>query len=210
MAELALWCPTYKRPHRLQEVADNIKAATRSSYQLYWGCEPDDKETIKAAKATGHPVIINKGRQGYSDAMQSIYEATKEPIGFTINDDFHFPDAWDVQPMKMMKNSPQIMVLGLHDGTPHVNYMTIHLIRREYIETQSGVVDMPNRVYYPYNHNFQDTEFTKTAIKRGVWDKYEMPCINHLRLLSDETYVKNEATMLLDQATYFSRLHLFS
>lgn len=210
MAELALWCPTYKRPHMLQKVADNIKANTRNPYQLYWGCEPDDREGIMAAADTGYPVIINKGNMGYADTIQTIYEQTKEPIGFHINDDFYFPDGWDIVPMVMLKKHPEIMVLGADDGSENPTYLTISFIRRKYIEEQSGVVDIPNRVFYPYNHNFQDTEFSNTAQKRGVWDKVEGSCITHLRLPSDPTYQKNESTFSQDHATYLSRLHLFS
>lgn len=210
MAELALWCPTYKRPHMLQKVADNIKRSTRNSFQLYWGCEPHDTEGIAAAKATGYPVVINKGPMGYADTIQAMYEASKEPIAFHANDDFHFPEGWDVLPLAMMRKNPEIMVLGADDGMDHVTYLTISFIRRRYIEEQSGVIDMPNRVFYPYKHNFQDTEFSQTAQKRGVWAKCEAPCIKHLRLESDETYRKNEETFPLDQITYNARLPLFS
>jgi len=206
---LGLYCPTYKRPDKLQEVATNIEQATKTPYKLYWGVEPEDTETIKAAKATGHEVVINKGKQGYSDTIQTIYEQADEPIFFHCNDDFYFPDGWDIKPIEYLEEHPEVMVLGAHDGYETTNYWTISFIRRKYIEEQSGVIDIPNRVFYPYNHNFQDTEFSKTAVARGVWDKLEVPCIEHRRTGDDETYQKNAATYEADSILFNKRERLF-
>lgn len=209
MAELALFCPTWHRPQRLQKVADNIKKATRSSYTLYWGCESDDRESIMAAANTGAKVIINKYEPSYSNAVQTMYEQSDEPIMFFCNDDFVFSDGWDLIPMKVLREKPEIMVLGVEDGLDNT-FTTLHFVRRKYIEEQSGVIDIPDRVFYSYNHNFADTEFTQTAKKRGVWDKVKGPCISHLRLPKDETYIKNDVMFSADHATYLSRSHLFS
>ncbi len=58
--KLAVMIPTYGRPFKLQAVADNLKANTYNDYQLYWGVEPDDRESIIAAKDTGYPVFVNE------------------------------------------------------------------------------------------------------------------------------------------------------
>jgi hypothetical protein len=78
----------------------------------------------------------------------------------------------------------------------------------------SGVVDQPNRVFGPYNHNFIDTEFTQTAQKRLVWAKLEVPCIVHQHpgftgATKDETYKKNDATSPEDERTFISRRPLW-
>ena len=165
MSKLGLYCPTYKRPHKLQEVATNIEQNTFSPFTLYWGCEPEDTE--EAAKATGHKVVINKGKMGYSDTIQTIYETGNEPIFFHCNDDFISLKIGTKACMEMLDKHPEIMVLGAADGTSSEAYSTVSFIRRKYIKEQSGVVDIPNRVFYPYHHNFQDTEMTKTAQFRG-------------------------------------------
>ena len=208
-AKLGIWLPTYKRPHKVQEVATNIEQTTKTPYKLYFGCEPEDLESIEACRATGHEVIINKYSGGYSNTIQTIYEQTKEPVAFHANDDFLFLNGWDVPAMEYFKKHPEIMMLGAHDGTSHPSYSTIQFVRRKYIEEQSGVVDIPNRVFYPYNHNYQDTEFTRTAVMRGVWAKLENPCIEHRRFGHDETYEKNNATFSLDGDIYNGRKHLF-
>lgn len=209
MAKLGIWLPTLKRPHILQAVATNVEQATKNAYKLYFGCEPEDIASIEAAEATGHSVVVNKYSGGYSNTIQTIYEQAKEPIFFFANDDFNFLPGWDIEPLKFMDEHPEIMVLGAHDGTSAPTYSTISFIRRKYIEDMSGVADMPNRVFYPYNHNYQDTELARTAQSRGVWAKLEIPCIEHSHRESDEVYEKNSATYWKDHETFQSRKHLF-
>lgn len=196
---------------------DNLKSATKSQFMIYWGVEPDDRETILAAKDTGYPVVVNEGTPCYADAFQSIYEHSTEPVFLIGNDDFYFLDGWDVKPMEMLEKFPDIKVLGLHDGNPKTTYSSIQLIKRDYIKEQSGVVDMPNRVFYPYGHCFVDNEMTETAQKRGVWDRCDAPCIQHQHpsftwlgeYPEDDTHRKNNARFAKDSETYHSRKHLW-
>lgn len=214
---LGIYVPTFGRPHKLASVAKNIEETTKNKFKLYWGVESFDRDSILAAKDTGYGVIINTGDPKYADALQSIYEATKEPIFFWGNDDFLFLDGWDVKPMEIMQEFQDIGVLGVHDGNPKTSYSTISFIRRKYIEEQSGVVDMPNRVLYPYHHNFVDNELTETAKHRDVWDRCDAPCIQHQHpsftwlghFPPDETYAKNDRMANADSETFYSRRHLW-
>lgn len=208
---LGIFLPTYKRPDKLKVVATNVEQATKGDFNLYFGCEEEDTASIEAAKATGHEVVINKydPKQGYSNTIQSIYESSNDTVVFHANDDFEFVDGWDVAPMGFLEQHLEVMVLGAHDGSDQPSYSTISFIRREYIEQYSGVVDIPNRVFYPYCHNYQDTEFTRTAQARGMWDKIETPCIKHHRVGGDETYRKNDATSAEDARTFQAREHLW-
>ena len=215
---IGIYIPTYGRPHKLKSVADNIKENTHNLYKLYWCVEENDRESILAAKDTDAEVIFNTGKPCYSDALQSIYEVTDEGIFFWGNDDFYFLKDWDKLPVEKMKENPNIGVLGVHDGNPQTKYHTISFIRRKYIEEQSGVIDIPNRVLYPYNHNFVDDELSNTAIKRGVWDYCDAPCIQHQHhsfkwlgdFPHDETYAKNDKGFVDDLRTYNDRIHLWS
>lgn len=219
MNKLAIYLPTYGRPDVLQAVVDNIKANTTTPYTLYFGLEPGDTASIEAARATGAEVVINTGEQGYSDTLQTIYEVSDEPYYFPANDDFEFLPGWELGPLAMFEEDPGLMVCGVYDGNPGTNYSTINIVRRSYIETMSGVIDMPNRVLYPYHHNYSDTEFHATAVKRGVWAKCEAPCIVHLHPgfammrgktpWTDATYDKNNATAGLDAEIFTNRKHLF-
>ena len=214
MNTLAILLPTYKRPHALQRVATNIEETTKNPFTLYFGCEPDDVESIEAAKATGHQVVLNRERMGYSDTIQACYEASTEPILFHANDDFLFLPNWDEVPVAMFETD-WVQVVGVKQSEADTQMSAICLMRRKYIEEQSGVIDMPNRVFYPYHHNYQDTEFTQTAQKRNVWAGCDKPCILHqhpgiIGGEKDETYKKNDATFSLDEATFNSRKHLWA
>jgi hypothetical protein len=212
---LAIWLPTYKRPDKLQEVADNIRSATHNSYTLYFGLEPHDEAGIEAAKKVKDAkVVINKYEMGYANTIQSMYEVSKEPFWFHANDDFFFLPNWDEYPLAMFETA-SVKVVGVKQNEQDTSFSAICFARRSYIDEDSGVIDMPKRVFYPYHHNYQDTEFTQTAQSRGVWAKCDRPCIDHqhpgfIGGDKDETYKKNDATAHLDEQTFNSRKHLWS
>jgi hypothetical protein len=217
MNTLAIWLPTYKRPHKLADVIQNIKRETINSYTLYFGVEADDTETIQKLKDLSlifeFRYVINKYASGYSNTIQTLYELSKEPIWFHANDDFLFLPRWDETPISMFERK-DLMVIGVPQNAQDQSYAAICFGRRAYIKTQSGVVDMPNRVFYTYNHNYIDTEFTRTAQKRGVWASSSNPCIDHRHPgftgeEKDETYKKNDATSEKDKQTFESRQHLW-
>jgi hypothetical protein len=209
---LDIWLPTYHRPHKLAAVAKNIEETTKNPFTLYFGVEPDDEASIEAAKATGHKVVINKYEQGYANTIQSIYEASSAPFWLHANDDFEFLPDWDVHPLAMF-DTPHIMVVGVREQE-NTTFSAVCIGRRSYIEKMSGVLDMPNRVFYPYGHNYVDTEFTETAKARGVWASCDAPCIQHLHPgivggNKDATYRKNDASAATDEQIYLSRQHLW-
>jgi hypothetical protein len=213
-AKLAIWMPTYKRPHVLSSVAKNLEDSTKHPFTLYFGLEPEDTAGIKAAKATGHMVIINKFAKGYAGTIQSIYEDSDEPFWMHANDDFVFFSDWDETPLSMFEN-PAVKVVGLRQTESDNHGSAVCMARRSYIEEESGVIDMPNQVFYPYNHNYIDTEFTATAQKRGVWAKCDKQVIDHRHPgltgvgEKDATYQKNDATAELDKNTFLIRKHLW-
>lgn len=214
MNKLGIYCPTFGRPHEIKRVADDLKKYTKTPYTLYFGLEPGDVESIRACD--GYNIVFNNGNPCYSDALQAIYEATKEPYFLWANDDFHFTDGWDVEPMKLIESYG---VVGLHDSNPHTRYFSISLVNRKYIEDQSGVIDMPNRVLYPYSHNYVDDELTETAQSRGKWTFHAGECIIHKhhsfawlpdRPEVDDTYRKNDTHLGEDTRTFSSRRSLWS
>jgi len=112
MNTLAILLPTYKRPDSLQRVADNIKATTKNSYTLYFGVENEDVASYNAAVATGNAVVVNQGEMGYSNTIQTMYEASKEPFLFHANDDFEFLPNWDEHPIVMFATQ-SVQVVGV-------------------------------------------------------------------------------------------------
>lgn len=207
-----IWLPTYHRPNKLAAVAKNIEKTTKGSFQLYFGVEPEDIDSLAAARATGHNVVVNYHGSGYAGTIQSLYESSSAPLWIHANDDFEFLLGWDEQPVAMFE-APHIMVVGVREQE-HSSFSAVCMARRRYIEERSGVIGVPNTVFYPYHHNFVDTEFTETAKARGVWAKCDAPCILHqhpgiIGGDKDATYRKNDATAAVDEALFRSREHLW-
>ena len=212
MNDLAIFIPTYKRPNALAVVAKNIEEHTAHTFAIYFGLEEDDPAGLEAAIATGHQAIVNRYEPGYSNTIQTLYESTEEPFFMHANDDFQFLLHWDVHPMACF-DSPQIMVVGVSERE-NSSLSAVSIVRRSYIEEKSGVMDLPNRVFYPYGHNYQDTEFTQTAQHRGVWAGCETRAIDHLHPgiiggEKDYTYQKNDESAGRDEQLFNSRKHIW-
>lgn len=213
--KIGIFCPTYHRPHKLQKVATNIEKTTKHKFTLYFGVEKEDTASAKAAKKTGHKVVVNKYSTdaGYANTIQSIYESSGESLFIHINDDFVFDKDWDV-PLVNMFEDDNVMVVGVRQHESDDYGSAISMIRRSYIEDQSGVIDIPDRVFYPYPHHYTDTELTCTAKARGVWKFCDKLTIHHLNpgftgAVKDETYRKNDATSAKAEAMFNTRKHLW-
>jgi hypothetical protein len=143
-----------------------------------------------------------------------MYEVAKEPFQIHINDDFEFMQNWDEVPIAMFERE-DLMVVGLRQNEADRHGSAICMWRKRYIKEQSGVIDIPNRVFYTYNHNFIDTEFTQTAQKRGVWAKCDPLVLHHLHpgftgKEKDDTYKKNDLTFEDDERAFNQRKHLWA
>lgn len=207
---LAVYVPTYGRPDAAQRLADNLRAATATPYVLMFVCDRD--EDMAACRDTGTEVLHNEG-QGYSDAIQTAYEADDSPFFIAANDDFDFQPGWDTAALAALGGGAQ--VAALNDGSPSSNrFRTIALVRRSYIEQHSGVSDMPRRVFYPYRHNYVDTEFYFTACKRGVLVECPEAVVMHRHpdwgfATTDSTYQRAQESLYEDAQTFNARAHLW-
>lgn len=208
-----IFVPTYKRPHELAKLAQNVRENTKNEYVLWFGVEKDDAQSLKAAEGLG-AVVVNKYEPGYSNTIQSIYEESFSPFIIHANDDFEFHKDWDVIPLSMFERK-DLMVVGLRQTESDTQGSAVSMFRRSYIDKESGVIDMPKRVFYPYKHNYVDTEFTATAQRRGVWAKCDTQVLSHHHpgftgKEKDEVYLKNDSFFPEDTKTYESRTHLWS
>lgn len=208
-----IFVPTYKRPHELAKLAQNVRENTKNEYVLWFGVEKDDAQSLKAAEGLG-AVVVNKYEPGYSNTIQSIYEESFSPFIIHANDDFEFHKDWDVIPLSMFERK-DLMVVGLRQTESDTHGSAVSMFRRSYIDKESGVIDMPKRVFYPYKHNYVDTEFTATAQRRGVWAKCDTQVLSHHHpgftgKEKDEVYLKNDSFFPEDTKTYESRTHLWS
>lgn len=209
---VGVYVPTLGRPHVLQRVVDNIRAATRSPHRIVFVTEPHDTDSYAAAAATGASVMTNQGSPSYSNSLQTAYERDDCPFFIAANDDFDFQPGWDLPALALMHG--QTMVVGLHDGSPQCGFSTISLVDRRYIVEMSGVIDIPNRVMFPYLHNYVDTEFYFTARKRGVFAACPDSVVLHKHpdwgfAETDDTYRKSQQSLPTDATTFASRTHLW-
>lgn len=210
---IGVYTPSLGRPHALQRLADNVAATTSLPYRLVFVTESHDPASYAAARLTRADVIVNPHAPSYSNSLQAAYETFDDPYFIGANDDFDFQPGWDVEAMRIMDSSTA-QVVGIHDGSPQCGFTTISLIDRRYIVEQSGVIDIPNRVNYPYQHNYVDTEFYFTAVKRGVFARAPESVILHKHpdwghASDDATYAKSRASLSSDATTFASRTHLW-
>lgn len=214
---VAIFIPSFGRAHQLSRVVDNIFENTpHDLFEIYFILEQSDQPSIDAVKPLRAKVIINKEEPSYAGAINTAYKETEEPFFFTGADDLGFYPDWIENALAAMDD--KIMVIGSNDlGSIPIGVerdSTHYMVAREYINTQSGVVDRPKTVLYPYTHNWTDKEFIETAKMRGVY-KYVPECIaehHHWawgKAQMDDTYRKGFQSSNEDQRLFEARKHLW-
>jgi glycosyltransferase involved in cell wall biosynthesis len=209
---VGVYIPTLGRPHALERVAQSVRDAARVPYTIAFVVEPDDLESHAAALKTGALVFVNEYERTYSGAFQTAYENTRDEFFVNANDDFAFQPGWDVAALTAMRDDGADVV-GIHDAGASTN--AILLIRRAYVIERSSVVDMPGRVFFPYEHNYCDTELRETAMARGRYTACPASVIEHVhpdfgKAEIDDTYRKGRAHAEEDRIVYESRQHLWA
>lgn len=205
--------PTLNRSERLAELSRNIHENTTVKHRITYVVEPEDTASIDAATACSERVIVSEDPGNHTGAANTGYRQTDYPFLIVANDDFVFKPNWDTEALKVMDTGAD--VVGLNDDGGGDRCVTIFLIRRKYIEEQSGCMDTPNVVFYPgYYHQYVDNELYETAIKRNVFAKCPSSHIEHMhpgfgKGQKDSTYSKADSHTQQDQKTYQSRRHLW-
>lgn len=213
---IGVYCPTRGRPDSLHRFVENLRQVSRTPVDPVFVVERFDVESRDAGLAAGAVVCFNRFEPSYSNAIQSAFDSFTHRLFLYANDDFEFTPGWDTQALAVM-NTPGsgVSVVGISDGAS-LRCDTIHLIRRSYIEQRGGTVDMgPGRVLFPYRHNYVDTEFHHTAVKRGVYRAAPLSVINHRHpdfgfAADDDTYRRNRLSIGVDAETFRSREHLWA
>lgn len=211
--KIAIFIPTYKRPHKLYEVLDNIKINTSGEYEVYFIVEGHDTPSIKQCEAMNAKYIVNEGAPCYADCINTAYKKTTEPVFFTGADDLSFMPGWAENGLAGFTDG--IMVVGTNDlYNCKEKHATHYLVKRKYIEKMSGVIDCPNTVLYPYQHNYTDRELIETAISRGVYKYVDESKVKHLHWsfglsTMDETYRKGFDKATQDRLLFEQRQKLW-
>lgn len=206
--------PTYGRPDSLQRLFDNVRETACADVAVTFIVEKDDADSLEAAFAIGEAdVFTNPWDPSYSNALQYGFEGVTEDFFIAGNDDFDFQPGWAGAALELLED-PDIDVVGVDDGDPNTKYSTIAVVRRSYIEQRSGCIGYPGRVFYPYQHNFVDTEFFHTACARGVFAPCAASKIFHLHpdfghATDDATYQKGRKSFADDAAVFLVRRWLW-
>jgi hypothetical protein len=198
--DVGIYIRSVGRPQRIEPILENLKKTAPDAEVIFMA---EFNDPIVA------PNVIRGDFRNPQNAANATYWLNKHPFFHTAPDDWEWQPGWFDACMKVF-NNPLTSVVSpkIFDGTHSNNNGFI--VRRSYIQTQSGVVDMPNTVFYPYVHYYCDTEFLWTSKTRGVWNSCDDAVIYHNQVW-DATHesVNNQNIIEVDKATYNSRRHLF-
>lgn len=210
---IAVIIPTLNRPHKVQDIVNNLKATSPQAVP-YFVIEEHDSSTAEAVKAAGAQKIINRRSPSYAGAVNTALHQTDEPHLFVSADDFFYHTNW-LEPL--LKNSKSYGLCASNDlHNPDVKagrLATCFLITREYAET--ACIDEPGVMLHEgYTHNFVDTEISETAISRGQFVYCPDSIVEHKHYLwglapKDATYEKTLLHHSKDQALFYQRRKLW-
>lgn len=215
--KIAILVPTYGRPQRLQTVSDNIHKVTKYPHHVYFIIEQNDRSYDEIKPLLEKDSFIESGGNTYVSAINYGFKMTTEPFVMLGSDDIEFTEGWDEAMMHKFENKAT-GVVGHMDDWPisRTGFHGSHLlIRREYIDGFSGVVDEPNVVYSSqYHHIMCDIETEQTAIKRNAFAFATTAIIHHHHWFNkqaeyDETYKRATSVQSHDEGVYRERRHMF-
>lgn len=171
MDTLAILVPTYGRADRLAAVAKNIHDHTRVTHTIYFLCEQSDPASFKEVDRL-HEQSLVLSSNSYVAAVNAGYRSTQEPFIFCASDDVEFSDDWDTR-MLACFDDPKIGFVGATDEwtiSKTGKHASHFMVRRTYIQKQSGVFDEQNVIYSSaYIHSMCDIETEQTAMSRGAF-----------------------------------------
>lgn len=204
-ADLAILCPTLNRADKLPALVENIHENTETSHVIYFVMEAHDRDSFNAVK--GLDCWAVQGRFGSCAAAYNAgFEFSTEPFCFLANDDLEFPKGWELPALSVIDDYP---IVGVNEG--HNRMTCFSMVRRDFIEAESGVFDKPGTLVHPYKSQYVDTELAEYAKARGVWgEAVEGGVIHRHHDFGDAdpthpNYLKARATLDEDRATYETR-----
>lgn len=205
----AIFVPSLNRPHRIKGLVLNIREMTPEPHTIYFVVSDD--ESAQILDGLNVKYWFDEGDTRYVTRMNFLYKNTTEPFMFMGSDDILFHKNWLANALARMDDYSVVVGDDLLNSNG-----TMALIKRQYIDEQSGCVDTPKVLFYPnYGHDFADTEQFETAMRRGVFTRAHDSRVEHLhwssnKSLKDATYELSASRSQDDLALYLSRKHLWS
>jgi hypothetical protein len=207
-----IFIPTL-RIDRIDNIVKNIFDTTFSPCRIYFIVEKTDFERLRGS--TREEILLNNQSPTYAGAINSAFEQTNGDYFFCGADDLQFYPNWLYIALEFIE---EYGVVGTNDKLNiHVRakeHATHYLVNRNYIKKYGGTMDNSYPVLYEYLHNYCDTEFIQTAIKRHEFK----PCLDSIvkhehwskgKNEMDEVYQKSHKTKDIDLQTFNSRSYLW-
>lgn len=168
-------CPSLWRPERMKWFAERIAAVTHIPYRLLFGLSADDYESIRVARELKAEVALTP-RYSCNAKLNELARCVLAPWAVWLADRGELTDKWHVECSEIFDKNSSVQVIGIRNQI-EPSTSSAFCFRRGY----EGVIDCPGKlVNDAYEHEFADTEFKHTAIRRGVWANTERTfCLHH-------------------------------
>lgn len=214
---VAIFTPTSYRSQNIERLINSIRET--SEVTAYFIHPSDDGDSWKELNKQFQPHTKNlfwwhdnpEGDTRFVKRIQSMYEQTDEEWFLTGADDVVFHPGWLEEARPYMHTHSVISFDDMcNPNVPGTNF----LIRRSYIEEQSGVIDSPNTVFcQDYFHNFCDNELVETASKRREFVKCDGKIEHYHHTIgkaeNDKIYQLAQSRWNEDAETFHQRRHLW-
>ena len=206
--DVAICIPVLNRPHRIEPLIENIRNTTEPPYRVIFAAS--DQPTIDELDRLQIPYDRDNG-DTWPNRINRLFGLTTESYIFCGADDVLFHQNW-LPPLlqKQREIEGVVMPSDLWNGAG-----TLPLVARQYIEEQSGCVDIPGVVVNPnYHHNWAETELRETAQSRDKYAYVPGSVVEHLywgasKSEYDDTYRLGDSFIPEDREIYNSRTHLW-
>lgn len=183
---VAVIVPALARPANVAPLVASFNATVADQVAtLYFVCDDDDVEQVRAVKDAGATVLPATRGSTFAQKVNAGCEQTVEPWLFVTGDDVRFHPGW-VDAARAL--SDRFDVIGTNDtvtpgaGNPRVaagTHSDHWFIRRAYIETYGGSLE--GRVCHEgYRHFYSDVEVVELAKARQVFAPCLVSVVEHL------------------------------
>ena len=211
--KIAIFIPTLYRPDKLKRTIKSIQDTSDvHTYVMFPRDDINTQEVIEHFNNVEYFTDSDPENMRFVRRIQYLYSVTDDDWFLTGADDVVFRDGW-LQAAEPYMNDYSVISFDdmCNPNVPGTNF----LIKRQYIDEQSGVVDSPKTVLHQgYYHNFCDNELIGTAKARNTFIKCDGK-IEHFhhtvgKSENDIIYSMAQAKFHDDAALCHSREHLWS
>jgi glycosyltransferase involved in cell wall biosynthesis len=203
--------PVRDRPQNVKPLIESIRENTETAHRVVFLVHPDDRDEIFALHEA-EAIFIRSPEHSYAYKINLGVKLTKAEFVFLGADDLRFHPGWDVAAIDRFDET-QKPVIGTNDlgnATVMAGKHTTHsLVHHSYFE-QGTATDPDCLLHEGYIHNWVDTEFVETAMKRKAFVFCAESKVEHLHPFwhkgeNDHIYELGRQGYGLDRRLYLKR-----